>query len=222
MLRIVAAGSLAALLAIGADARQQKRLCPLLTPAPPPMEGHQQRVIVGQPQPCPPGGAPEDYAIRVFFGDGESASTRFEPGDDLWLVGALHAYRRAGSYDLRATITDRRTGEESELRRPIRVPNAPLSLHPGRRPRFTLGRRQRRAVVRFRDGNSLAEAEDYRVTISWGDGAVSRGTVTKFRPRLFIVRGEHRYVAKPRRPIVIRIRDDRGARITLRSKPAFR
>ncbi len=215
------AALVAALLA-GPVAYELPLPCGLIVPVPPAMEGEEGFVFVSQPRPCPPGGAREDYAVTTDFGDGTVEETPFRPGDGLYLIGGDHAYRRAGSYQLVATVLDRRTNQTTVYRRgPVSVPNAPLTARKAGRPTFSTTRRKRRVVGRFADGNRLAARGDYRVTVKWGDGSRSPGSVSK-RGGTFAVSAAHRYRTTRRRHIAITVRDDRGAELTLRTTPRIR
>ncbi len=196
--------------------------CPAVALAPAAPEGRQGTVIVGQPTPCPPPGrTPSDFAITTAFGDGTSAATPVKD-DRLWLVGGPHTYRRAGTYTSTATMTDRITGAVATLRRPIVVPNAPLTALRSARPTFTENETSRAVVARFGDGNPLATADDHRATISWGDRTTSRGRVVRVAAGRFDVRADHRYRTAAKRRIDIRVQDDRGAVLRLRSTPRIR
>ncbi len=196
--------------------------CPLVTPARPAPEGRRGPVFVGQPNPCPPPGrTPSDFATTTSFGDGTSAATPVTD-DRLWLVGGPHTYRRAGTYTATATITDRVTGAVTTLRRPIFVPNAPLTALRSARPTFTENKTSRAVIARFGDGNPLATADDHRATITWGDRTTSRGRVVRVAAGRFAVRADHRYRTAAKRRIVIRVQDDRGAVLRLRSTPRIR
>lgn len=196
--------------------------CPALTPARPAPEGRQGTVFVGQPTPCPPAGrTPSDFAITTAFGDGTSAATPVTD-DRLWLVGGPHTYRRAGTYTATATMTDRITGAVTTLNRPIVVPNAPLTALRSPRPTFILNKTGRAVIVRFGDGNPLATAGDHRATISWGDRTTSKGRVVRLAAGRFTVRADHRYRTAAKRRIVVRVQDDRGAVLRLRSTPRIR
>lgn len=208
--------------ALSMPAEAQQPVCPLASLVPPRMEGVQQRVVVGQPQPCPPGGAREDYTVTTDFGDGTVASTPFDPADELYFIGGLHTYRRAGRYEVLGTVTDRRTGESKDYRRVIDVPNAPLVPRRTARPRFRAGREARRIVARYRDGNRLAVANDHRATVRWGDGSSSTGRVIRSADRSYAVVAAHRYGSGGAREIVTTVRDDRGATLRVRVAPAIR
>lgn len=186
------------------------------------MEGSAQYVAVGQPQPCPPPDRTrQDFAVSTNFGDGTVNETPFQDSDPFWIIGGRHAYRRAGTYDLVGTITDRLSGKQEVVRRMIRVPNAPLSARRSPATVFAAGRKQRVTVARFHDGNRLATATDYTVSIRWGDGARSNGTVAK-RGRVFLVRAAHRYATTGRRNVTVVIRDDRNAKLLIHTTAVVR
>ncbi len=212
----------AALLLPVGDARSQAPVCPLATLAQPRPEGTEQFVVVGQPRPCPPPNrTKQDFAVRTGFGDGTVADTPFREEDPLWFVGGMHTYRRAGTYQLVGTATDRRTGEQLVLRRTIEIPNAPLTARAHPRPAFTTGQRRRVEIGRFRDGNPLAEAGDHTATVAWGDGSRSRGTVVR-RGRDFSVLATHRYRRARSRVVTVVVRDDREGKLRMRVRVAVR
>ena len=210
--------ALGALLLFPAVARSQQPVCPLAALAQPRHEGVAQFVVVGQPQPCPPRDRTRgDFDVTTDFGDGTVAATPFREDDPLWFVGGMHTYRRAGTYQLVGVATDRRTGDQLVLRRTIEVPNAPLTARPTQRPKFVAGRRVRREIGRFHDGNPLAAANDYTATVEWGDGSRSQGSVVR-RGSDFVVVGTHRYrTARPHR-MTVTIRDDRNGTLRLRTR----
>jgi len=213
---------LGALLLLPAVARSQQPVCPLAALAAPRPEGVEQFVVVGQPQPCPPRDRTwRDFDVSTDFGDGVVADTPFREGDPLWFLGGQHTYRRAGTYQLVGTATDRQTGEQFVLRRTVEVPNAPLTARRSRRPTFVAGKRARREIGRFRDGNPLAAVDDYTATIRWGDGTRSRGSVAR-RGAGYVVLGTHRYRTARTRRIVATVRDDRDGTLRLRTRAAVR
>jgi virginiamycin B lyase len=65
-------------------------------------------------------------------------------------------------------------------------------------------------VATFTDGDPDARARDYDVTISWGDGDRSYGTVQRKADGTFAVRGTHRYRRQGSRRVVVRITDGVG------------
>jgi virginiamycin B lyase len=81
-----------------------------------------------------------------------------------------------------------------------------------------VGRSVNPVVATFTDADPNARARDYSVTISWGDGETSAGTVTRANDGSFVVRGRHTYYKKGTRKVVVRITDGVGkgldARVT--------
>ena len=71
----------------GAESPPAGRVCPLLTPAPPPVEGASARIVVGQHCGDAQGRAREEYAVTTDLGDGTVLDTPFDPFDGLWAVG---------------------------------------------------------------------------------------------------------------------------------------
>lgn len=65
-------------------------------------------------------------------------------------------------------------------------------------------------VATFTDADPNARARDYSVTIAWGDGQTSAGTVTRSSDGPFVVRGRHTYLRKGTRKVVVRITDGVG------------
>ena len=219
---LVLAGLAALLVTAPSTGAQVLSPCPLAAPAPPQMEGVEQYVVVGQPQPCPPPNRTwQDFAVTTDYGDGVVAETPYREGDPAWFIGGTHAYRRAGTYELVGTATDRLTGEQTVVRRTITVPNAPLVARRSRRSVFVAGRRLRRAVARFHDANRLAEASDHSASIRWGDGTRSAGSIVK-RGGDFEVVASHRYRTAGSRSVTIVVRDDRDATLRLRVRMLVR
>jgi virginiamycin B lyase len=65
-------------------------------------------------------------------------------------------------------------------------------------------------VATFSDANPNARAGDYGVTISWGDGEKSDGSVRRANDGSFEVRGRHTYDRKGTYKVVVRITDGVG------------
>ena len=191
--------------------------CPLVAPVPPPAEGRRGFVFVAQT--CRLGqGVETDYDVVTDFGDGTREATPFRP-DGLWLAGGDHVYRRAGRYEVATTVTDRRTGEATVLRRTVEIANARLRVRKVVPPSFPAGRAARRVVAAFSDENPFAGPGDFRVTVRWGDGTRSAGRVRRAGKGRFEVVGRHRYArgALPRR-ISVRIADRAGGVLRPRTR----
>ena len=67
-----------------------------------------------------------------------------------------------------------------------------------------------RTVATFRDADPNAQPGDYAVTIAWGDGTRSAGTVRRTADGIFAVRGHHTYIATGTRKVTVSITDGVG------------
>jgi hypothetical protein len=65
-------------------------------------------------------------------------------------------------------------------------------------------------VAEFTDADPNARASDYAVTINWGDGSTTGGTVARKADGSFTVRGRHTYEKKGTRRVTVRITDGVG------------
>jgi hypothetical protein len=65
-------------------------------------------------------------------------------------------------------------------------------------------------VASFTDGDPDSRPSDYDVTIGWGDGDRSYGTVQKRADGSFAVKGKHAYAKQGTRKVVVRITDGVG------------
>lgn len=175
-------------------------LCPIVALAMPPVEGTIGFVAAGQPQPCPPAGMEAGYTATIDFGDG----TPVQPlvvDERTWLLGARHAYRRAGRYRVVATVTPATGGPPLVVGIPqVQIKNAPLSRAAAPRPAIGTARQ---TLARFVDGNRLAQAGDFTATVN-GEPA----TVVRLGPGRFAVRGP-----APAARLAVRVADDRGAKL---------
>jgi streptogramin lyase len=72
------------------------------------------------------------------------------------------------------------------------------------------GRSVNPVVATFTDGDPDARPSDYDVTISWGDGDRSYGTVQRRADGSFAVRGKHTYAKQGSRKVIVRVTDGVG------------
>jgi len=72
------------------------------------------------------------------------------------------------------------------------------------------GKSANHLVATFGDADPSARPGDYCVTISWGDGSKSDGTVRRAADGSFEVRGRHTYYRKGTYKVVVRITDGVG------------
>jgi virginiamycin B lyase len=72
------------------------------------------------------------------------------------------------------------------------------------------GRLAERTVATFADADPNARPRDYAVTINWGDGSVSPGSVRRAGDGTFEVRGAHAYAKAKTYKVTVRITDGVG------------
>jgi hypothetical protein len=72
------------------------------------------------------------------------------------------------------------------------------------------GRSVNATVATFTDGDPDARPGDYEVTINWGDGDRSDGTVQRRADGSFTIRGRHTYAKHGSRKVTVRITDGVG------------
>jgi hypothetical protein len=72
-------------------------------------------------------------------------------------------------------------------------------------------------VATLVDRNSFGRAGDLRATIDWGDGHRSPATFGVSSTGVDSLIGHHRYEKRGRYPVVVRIHDVGGSRVTARS-----
>jgi hypothetical protein len=126
----------------------------------------------------------DPLSVTVDWGDGTSSGPSPAP------VVAQHIYQRPGKYQLVMVQRNERTGvarsdehyQANVLRTGLIVAHQSLSWWPGRR--FSGN------VASFSPQGAEASAVPYAVTIAWGDGTTSRGTVVE-RWGVVRVRGAH-------------------------------
>jgi hypothetical protein len=158
-----------------------------------------------------------DYSgATISWGDGStSAGTITAAPAGGFQVGGAHTYREEGRYAISAVVTDR-GGSTVTLHGSAVIADAPLHAT-GKRLSATAGRRFHGAVASFTDGaGRFARATDFRVTITWGDGHSSPGTVSGSAGR-FTVTGTHAYTTAGPKRVTVVIRDRGGAVATARS-----
>jgi virginiamycin B lyase len=72
------------------------------------------------------------------------------------------------------------------------------------------GRWAKHTVATFTDADPSARAGDYAVTINWGDGDCTGGSVRRAADGSFAVRGAHAYLRSGTRKVTVRITDGVG------------
>jgi hypothetical protein len=170
-------------------------------------------------------GTPADYTAMVNWGDGTSSPgivvTNDAGGFD---VRSSHAYADVGSYPLSVVITDAggssvtAANSATVTDAPLTAAGTPLTAKEGSALAGVV-------VANFTDANRLATAADYKVSINWGDGTTSTGTVVALPPPPvalgvplpplgFNVQGSHTYSEGGAYKVSVVITDDGGSSVT--------
>src|SRR5262249_25000084 len=133
---------------------------------------------------------PGAYTATITWGDGHtSAGTVTATGMGVFAVSGSNTYAEAGSNAVAVQITST-TGDSATAAGPATVTDAPLYLG---RTFFRVKRGQQfsAVVASLTDTNLLATAADFTVSIDWGDGPTSSGTLAAAGVGRFAISGGH-------------------------------
>jgi hypothetical protein len=154
-----------------------------------------------------------EYAATINWGDGSSLDTTavITGGSGSFTVSGKHTYSEERSYAVNVTITDVDTASNSAIANSTaNVRDAALASScatPGVSPMSFSG-----VVANLTDANSRATTADFTtVTITWGDGSSSAGTVNGPTGGPFTVSGSHTYSSTGPESISVRVTDDGGS-----------
>jgi PKD repeat protein len=156
-----------------------------------------------------PGGAAGDYSATIAWGDGSTTAGTIAPdGQGGFTVSGSHTYAEAESFPIGVTIRDAGGSTATAVATAV-MADAPLqlnlaSLHP------VAGSAFGGVVATFTDANPLAPLGDYSVTITWGDGTTTTGTITATGGGNFTVGGSHTYSAAGSYPFKVLLADVNG------------
>jgi hypothetical protein len=157
-----------------------------------------------------PGAAASDYSATVDWGDGTSsiATVEGDPTVGVTII-ASHGYAEEGDRTATVSVADA-GGSKSTASVPIRVEDAPLSVHPVgvaavAYSAFT------GTVATFADADPGGTVADYQATIEWGDGSSSSGTIKREAGGDFVVAGAHRYARAGSYTATVAVNDRGGA-----------
>ncbi len=164
------------------------------------------------------------YSATIIWGDGTSSvSTDIRVlADGNYGVFAPHTYVEEGS-DMLSVVVTSNTGITGSTGSTVLVADAPLTAASNLTPiAATVGQQFSGVVGGFTDGDPLATLSDFtgNVTIDWGDGVTSAGTVAAVagQPGSFTVSGTHTYGASEANAsptISINVTDVGGSMVTI-------
>jgi hypothetical protein len=167
-----------------------------------------------------PGGTVSDFTATITWGDGQTApgTIAADPGGGF-VVSGTNTYAQNGTFAVVVAIADR-DGATATAAGTVTVtdgPDAPLTAS-GTTVQATAGLPFSGTVATLTDADPGATVNDYEVSIAWGDGQTSPGTVTADAGGGFIVAGTHTYALPGPYPVTVTVRDTAGASATADSQ----
>lgn len=149
-----------------------------------------------------------DFSAVIDWGDGHTSAGAITENAGVFSVAGTNTYAEAGAYTVEVSIHDA-GGSTAAASTLARITPAPLSAS-GRPFEATPGDPFTGTVATFTDGNPLARPADFSVTIDWGDGSISSGSVTASSGG-FSVTGSHVYAVAGSDTVQIEIQAHDGA-----------
>lgn len=161
-----------------------------------------------------------DYTAAISWGDGTTSAGTITGSAGTFTVTGTHTYTEGGTYAGTVTVTDGDSSETLSGAFTATVQDAALTATSGAALTGVEGATNdsapvQGAVATFTDANPNSQAADYTATVSWGDGAVSAGTVTGTAGGTFTVSGSHSYAEDGTYPISVTVVDNGGARVSV-------
>ena len=161
-----------------------------------------------------PQATPGSFTTTINWGDGQaSAGTVVSLGSNQYKLVGTHTFKTIGSFPVGVTITDNEgntvtdTSTIAVADAPIAARGSPIAAKPKSRWAGTL--------AMLTDDNPGAAGGTFAVTIDWGDGTRSAGTVVpdglSSGRATFTVTGQHSYARRKPYHAVITITDDGGS-----------
>jgi parallel beta-helix repeat protein len=159
-----------------------------------------------------PAATAASFTANIAWGDGATTPGTVVPGaGDSFAVTASHTYQQeAGILPVTVTVKDVSGNTEVIATSLMSVADAPLTVSTS--PVSAVeGAAFSGQVGTFFDANPSATVSDYTITITWGDGSSSAGTVTSLGSGLFAVSGTHTYAGAGTYGLSLWVQDVGGA-----------
>jgi ELWxxDGT repeat protein len=167
-----------------------------------------------------PMGKAGDFTATIKWGDGTTTTgtvTQTSPGK--FAVQGGHTYAAAGSYTVTVVVKDM-GGSTSTAKSTFLVDDAALKALPqGVLKSVPPPHLASQAItLGFTDGNPLATVSQFSVTINWGDGTSSPGTLTQPQGQhYFVVTGAHHYQAPGNFTATATVKDVGGSKLVMKT-----
>ena len=164
-----------------------------------------------------PAASPSDFSASITWGDGQSSPGTIVPDPvqpGIFDVRGTNTYAEAGTYSADVVIQDT-GGARAEVRGSVTVGDAALTAT-GMAGTATPGVPFTATVATLTDANPFATTGDFSVTIAWGDGFTSPGTVAAVAgmPGQFSIQGTTTYAQPGPYDVTVTITKKSGAQIT--------
>jgi len=158
-----------------------------------------------------------DFTATIHWGDGAASSGSIvSQGGGRFAISnpTSHVYRTAGTYTVSTHVADH--GATIDIPATAHVNDLALTAV-GLNGGWLAGNASTQNVAQFTDPNTFALVSDFTVTIAWGDGSTSPGTVTQTSSQHFAVSGSHTYAFAGAYTATTSIADIGGATATATS-----
>jgi hypothetical protein len=162
-----------------------------------------------------PSAAASDFTSSVDWGDGTQSQGTVQavPGGGFQIFGG-HTYSRVGSFAVSVTVhhldnSGAPNGATATAPSQAHVMDAALTGAPSPIT-AVVGVPFTGPVASFSDPNPFAVAGDFTATITWGDGAMSAGTIAA-SPSGFLITGSHTFASPGQIPVGVHIADSQGS-----------
>jgi hypothetical protein len=149
--------------------------------------------------------------ISINWGDGTPTSAGILARENTrptlggYRVFGSHVYARAGVYPVVVTFSNSNTGLSEVVRSVAVISDKAVRVIPEDEQRITTNAIKDRRLAKIVDSATGTKAEDYEVTLDWGDGDITPGEVTQTGAgELFIV-GSHTYRDPDAYSVAIRV-----------------
>jgi predicted heme/steroid binding protein len=134
-----------------------------------------------------------DFNVSINWGDGSFSSGFAEGADGQFSVSGPHTYSAVGTYTVNVQILDKLSGATAVTNASITVgPELSASSFTGNTAIQGVGYTSTFASIA--DANTRDTANDFNVSINWGDGSFSSG-FAEGADGQFVVSGPHTYSA---------------------------
>jgi hypothetical protein len=151
---------------------------------------------------------PGEYSASINWGDGQTSTGTVTGSGGSFTVSGSHTYAEEGSHNVTVTTTDvDNSGNAATATSHVAIADAALSasgVSKSSPAQFT------GTVATFHDQDPAGTISDYSVTINWGDGHVTGGTVSSG----FLAKGNHTYGHSGVFHVTVTIKDGGGSTVS--------